>query len=223
MKSPIYWCFVIALSGCAVSLYYGEILMIEPCRMCWYQRVALFPLALVLGVGFVRGGKSFIAYALPLAIFGFAVAVIQALGIHFPSLQICSREWAKAIFSMLGFITFPDLSAIGFGLLPSSFSRILLETEVKNMAKLYFRYGTMGSSKTLNLLAVAHNYRQQGKKVLLMKPGLDDRFGKDRIKSRAGLEMQADILIEDERSLAKSITLESTAFLSMKRSSYLQR
>jgi len=69
------------------------------------------------------------------------------------------------------------------------------------MAKLYFRYGAMGSSKTLNLLAVAHNYRQQGKKVLLMKPDFDIRFGKERIKSRAGLEMQADILIGSEESL----------------------
>lgn len=69
------------------------------------------------------------------------------------------------------------------------------------MAKLYFRYGTVGSAKTLNLLAVAHNYRQQGKKVLLMKPNLDIRFGRERIKSRAGLEMQADVLIEDVQSL----------------------
>lgn len=63
------------------------------------------------------------------------------------------------------------------------------------MAKLYFRHGTVGSAKTLNLLAVAHNYRQQGKKVLLLKPDLDTRFGKERIKSRAGLEMQADVMI----------------------------
>lgn len=69
------------------------------------------------------------------------------------------------------------------------------------MAKLYFRYGTVGSAKTLNLLAVAHNYRQQGKKVLLMKPDFDSRFGKEQIKSRAGLEMQADVLIVDELSL----------------------
>jgi thymidine kinase len=69
------------------------------------------------------------------------------------------------------------------------------------MAKLYFRYGTVGSAKTLNLLAVAHNYRQQGKKIVLMKPDLDTRFGKERIKSRAGLEMQADVLIVDELSL----------------------
>ncbi len=69
------------------------------------------------------------------------------------------------------------------------------------MAKLYFRYGTVGSAKTLNLLAVGHNYRSQGKKILLMKPDLDVRFGKDRIKSRAGLEMQADLLIVNEKSL----------------------
>lgn len=69
------------------------------------------------------------------------------------------------------------------------------------MAKLYFRHGTVGSAKTLNLLAVAHNYRQQGKTILLMKPDFDNRFGKERIKSRAGLEMQADVLIADEMSL----------------------
>ena len=69
------------------------------------------------------------------------------------------------------------------------------------MAKLYFRHGTVGSAKTLNLLAVAHNYRQQGKKVILMKPDFDTRFGKERIKSRAGLESQADLLISDVSSL----------------------
>ncbi|MDE3045202.1 MAG: thymidine kinase [Verrucomicrobiota bacterium] len=69
------------------------------------------------------------------------------------------------------------------------------------MAKLYFRHGTVGSAKTLNLLAVAHNYRQQGKKILAMKPDLDTRFGRERIKSRSGLEMQADVLIMSEQSL----------------------
>ena len=68
------------------------------------------------------------------------------------------------------------------------------------MAKLYFRHGTVGSAKTLNLLAVAHNYRQQGKRILLMKPSFDVRFGRGRIKSRAGLEMEADVLLIDEMS-----------------------
>lgn len=63
------------------------------------------------------------------------------------------------------------------------------------MAKLYFRYGTVGSAKTLNLLAVAHNYRQQGKRVILAKPAVDNRFGLGVIKTRAGLEMLADKII----------------------------
>lgn len=65
------------------------------------------------------------------------------------------------------------------------------------MAKLYFRYGTVASAKTLNLLAVAHNYRQQNKRVLLFKPEIDTRFGRDVIKTRAGLEMEADALIPE--------------------------
>ncbi len=69
------------------------------------------------------------------------------------------------------------------------------------MAKLYFRYGTVSSAKTLNLLAVAHNYRNQGKKILLIKPELDTRFGKDKIKSRAGLEKNADILVKPDTQL----------------------
>lgn len=66
------------------------------------------------------------------------------------------------------------------------------------MAKLYFRHGTVSSAKTLNLLAVAHNYRQQGKRVLLLKPQIDLRFGEGIIKTRAGLEAEADVLVPPE-------------------------
>lgn len=69
------------------------------------------------------------------------------------------------------------------------------------MAKLYFRYGTMDSAKTMNLLAVAHNYRAQGKRVMLVKPALDDRFGRDVIASRAGLEKPVDMLIAPDGAL----------------------
>jgi len=69
------------------------------------------------------------------------------------------------------------------------------------MAKLYFRHGPMDSAKTLNLLAVAHNYRSQGKNVLLLKPRLDDRFGDASIASRAGLEAKADLLLDKDTIL----------------------
>lgn len=63
------------------------------------------------------------------------------------------------------------------------------------MAKLYFRYGAVGSAKTLNLLAAAHSYNQQNKKVLVIKPEMDTRFGREMVKSRAGLEREADLLV----------------------------
>jgi thymidine kinase len=69
------------------------------------------------------------------------------------------------------------------------------------VAKLYFRYGTMDSAKTLNLLAVAHNYRKQGKRVLLVKPRLDVRFGADAITSRSGLSERADLLVDEHTRL----------------------
>ena len=71
------------------------------------------------------------------------------------------------------------------------------------MAKLYFRYGTVGSAKTMNLIAVAHNYRSQEKKVLLIKPSLDTRFGAQAITSRSGLTMDADILVQPDTLLKK--------------------
>jgi thymidine kinase len=69
------------------------------------------------------------------------------------------------------------------------------------VAKLYFRYGTMDSAKSMNLLAVAHNYRKQGKKVLLVKPRLDTRFGATKISSRSGLEADADLMVEEDTVL----------------------
>ncbi len=69
------------------------------------------------------------------------------------------------------------------------------------MAKLYFRYGTMDSAKTLDLLSVAHNYRKQGKRVLLVKPRLDTRFGANTIASRSGLSAEADLLVDDTTRL----------------------
>jgi thymidine kinase len=74
------------------------------------------------------------------------------------------------------------------------------------MPKLYFRYGAMSSSKTANLLMVAHNYEIQNKKILIIKPQIDVRFGNNLIKSRAGLEKPADIVLsQDENIFDKNI------------------
>jgi len=69
------------------------------------------------------------------------------------------------------------------------------------MPKLYFRYGTMNSSKTANLLMVSHNYKSQGKKVILIKPKIDTRFDTNIIKSRAGFQDNCDILLDKNDNL----------------------
>ena len=61
------------------------------------------------------------------------------------------------------------------------------------MAKLYFKYGAMGSSKTANALITRFNYEERGMRVWLVKPALDDRDGADIIRSRIGLEEHAYI------------------------------
>lgn len=55
------------------------------------------------------------------------------------------------------------------------------------MAKLYFRYGAMGSSKTANAIMVRYNYLERGGRVLMLKPRLDTRDGERMVRSRSGL------------------------------------
>lgn len=64
------------------------------------------------------------------------------------------------------------------------------------MAKLFFKYGTVFSAKSLNLIATAHNYETQGKKVLLMIPAIDTRSA-GNISTRAGFKMEAELIHED--------------------------
>ena len=62
------------------------------------------------------------------------------------------------------------------------------------MAKLYFKYGAMGSSKTANALITRFNYEERGIQVWLIKPSIDVRDGADVIRSRIGLATRADII-----------------------------
>lgn len=56
------------------------------------------------------------------------------------------------------------------------------------MAKLYFRYGAMGSSKTANAIMVQYNYTERGQKALMLKPRIDTRDGERVVASRSGLQ-----------------------------------
>ena len=64
------------------------------------------------------------------------------------------------------------------------------------MAKLYFRYGAMGSSKTANAVMVQYNYRERGQQVLMLKPKLENRDGATIVRSRCGLEAQCRFVEE---------------------------
>lgn len=66
------------------------------------------------------------------------------------------------------------------------------------MAKLYFKYGAMGSSKSAQALTTKFNYEEKGMTVWLIKPGTDTRDGADVIRSRIGLEQKAQIISPDE-------------------------
>ncbi len=71
------------------------------------------------------------------------------------------------------------------------------------MAKLYFKFGAMGSSKTANALMTKFNYEEKGKKVWLIKPALDDRDGQDILRSRIGLEAKAVVIQQNDDILEK--------------------
>jgi len=64
------------------------------------------------------------------------------------------------------------------------------------LAKLYYRYGAMGSSKTANAIMVRHNYLERGQRVLMVKPKLDSRDGANIIASRSGLQCEC-VFMED--------------------------
>ena len=100
------------------------------------------------------------------------------------------------------------------------------------MAKLYFKYGAMGSSKTAQALITKFNYEERGMKVWLIKPAIDNRDGRDIIKSRIGLfaysttiEKSESIfdLFRSERSEADVIIADECQFFSPEQIDELRR
>ena len=69
--------------------------------------------------------------------------------------------------------------------------------ELKKMAQLYYKYGTMNSGKTIEILKVAHNYEEQGKGVVIMTSALDTRDGFGVVSSRIGMKRKAMAIAED--------------------------
>jgi len=118
----LYIAWVIALIGLLCSVFFGELLHHEPCRLCWYQRICLFPLAIILGIAVYRDDSRIATYALPLALFGAFLALYQVLGTFIPSLHtrgLCGYRvnCSENIVELWGFLSFPIVSLAGFILL----------------------------------------------------------------------------------------------------------
>ena len=77
------------------------------------------------------------------------------------------------------------------------------------MAKLYFRYGAMNSGKSTALMQVAHNYEEQGMRVLILKPKVDTK-GSGALVSRLGVRRPADLLVPPDMDLVEAVRAASS-------------
>ena len=114
--------WAVALTATAGSLYFSEVLGLPPCLLCWYQRIALYPLVAILLVGILRKDRGTAVYALPLIFFGLAVAAYHNLlywQILPESAALCALgvSCTTAFLSWFGFATIPLLSLAAFALL----------------------------------------------------------------------------------------------------------
>ena len=81
------------------------------------------------------------------------------------------------------------------------------------MAKLYFRSGAMGSSKSANLLMVSYKYEERGQYAILLKPRTDDRDGEHKIQSRIGLSAPAEYVDDFLKEISKLWNGKETEYL----------
>lgn len=104
------------------ALFFGEIMRLPPCSLCWYQRVFMFPLALILPFGLFPFSRRVLLAALPLPCIGGAIAAFQTLlvaGIVPKRLEPCTQGVAcsESVIQWFGFVTIPLLSFVAFVLI----------------------------------------------------------------------------------------------------------
>jgi disulfide bond formation protein DsbB len=112
----------VATSSTIGSLLYSEYFDLIPCRLCWYQRIAMYPLALILIIAAVRGDNGEARrYGVPLAVIGTIIAAYHYLIQQFPSLETgsCSLEapCSAPYVWKYDFISIPYMALAGFALI----------------------------------------------------------------------------------------------------------
>jgi len=112
--------WLVALCATLGALFIGEVLGQMPCTLCWYQRIAMFPLALVLGIACLNEDTTVRRYALPLALAGGAIALWHTLlyvGVVDAPLVPCSADGPSCTGSgmtIFGVIPLPIISLVSF-------------------------------------------------------------------------------------------------------------
>ena len=114
-----YMAWVIALVSTVGSLFFSEVMGLPPCVLCWYQRIAIYPLVLIIGTGIIMRDGQMRNYTLPLCLAGLAVSVYHNLlyyGIIPESMTPCSQgvPCAERQIEWLGFITIPLMGLAAF-------------------------------------------------------------------------------------------------------------
>jgi len=111
--------WLVVTSASLGSLFFSEVMDFAPCSLCWYQRIFMYPLVLVLLVGLRQVDRSVVRYGLPLAIGGWLAALYHVLlyeGILPESAAPCSQgvSCSEEYIELLGFLSIPLLSLLAF-------------------------------------------------------------------------------------------------------------
>ncbi|MEY8214972.1 MAG: disulfide bond formation protein B [Colwellia sp.] len=118
----LFFAWILATSGTLISLFFSEIVQLPVCVLCWYQRIALYPLVIMLPLALFPFDIKIIRYASPLIIFGWFVALFHVLVVAkiIPeAAQPCVQgiPCSETHFNLLGFLNIPVMSLITFSLL----------------------------------------------------------------------------------------------------------
>ncbi len=103
----------------AGSLFFSEVMGLPPCVLCWYQRIAMYPLVVIMGIALVRRDRAIAIYSLPFALAGLAIAAYHNLlyyGVIAESIIPCTSgvSCTSKQLEWLGFVTIPLLSLASF-------------------------------------------------------------------------------------------------------------
>jgi len=117
-RHPIVWAWIVALLAMLGSLYLSDIVHFSPCLLCWYQRIAMYPLVFVLGVGMLRSDPGVWRFAIPLPVVGFLISAYHVLIQWRPSMEVttcavgapCTGRYV----AVFGFISIPTMAGAAF-------------------------------------------------------------------------------------------------------------